>query len=75
MEFPKSEGDGHTDQADPAMIERVMKEPAETDGHINVAVRVSSARHELKNARSCRSANEKRCFCSVFVGPERAIWS
>lgn len=41
MEFPKSEGDGYHDTADPKLIKQVLDSPAETDGHINVAVRVS----------------------------------
>jgi len=40
-EFPTCEGDGHTDEADQELLDRVLKEPAATDGHINVAIRVS----------------------------------
>ena len=41
-EWVKGTGDGHTDVAEPEVIKIVLTEPAENDGHINVAVRVRS---------------------------------
>lgn len=40
-DFVKGTGDGFTDTADKDLVDRVLAVPAETDGHINVAVRVS----------------------------------
>jgi hypothetical protein len=41
MDFPKCEGDGYHDTADAKLIKKVLDSPTETDGHINVAVRVN----------------------------------
>jgi len=41
MEFPKSDGDGHKDEADPALIERVLAEPDTGNMNICVVVRVN----------------------------------
>jgi hypothetical protein len=44
MAFPKSDGDGHKDEADPALIARVLAEPDVGNMNIAVVVRASLAR-------------------------------